>query len=208
MLPRSTIISQWALFLCRPYESAILGDGERLRPRGRRRLPRHIASALARLADGGRLVTITGANFGPEQPAWRDAFMRLQERGRVVFTATIDGSLYARHGTTIETRLTVIDKLPAEEPATFPASTGIAPDVATLLAWIEAQVPPRLPAAMPESAPPLLGSAPRAVRGYIPTRRTARPAAPPSIDPEGVELAYNTVGLDAARGRAPYGCDL
>ncbi len=161
---------------------------------------RHIASALARLADGGRLVTITGANFGPEQPAWRDAFMRLQERGRVVFTATIDGSLYARHGTTIETRLTVIDKLPAEEPATFPASTGIAPDVATLLAWIEAQVPPRLPVAMPESAPPLLGSAPRAVRGYLTRATTARPAAPPSIDPEGVELAYNTVDWTPPEG--------
>ena len=161
---------------------------------------RHIASALARLADGGRLVTITGANFGPEQPAWRDAFMRLQERGRVVFTTTIDGSLYARHGTTIETRLTVIDKLPAEEPATFPASTGIAPDVATLLAWIEAQVPPRLPVAMPESAPPLLGSAPRAVRGYLTRATTARPAAPPSIDPEGVELAYNTVDWTPPEG--------
>src|SRR5271166_6050583 len=50
---------------------------------------RHIASALARLADGGRLVAITGANLAPETPAWRDGFIRLQERGRVVFTATI-----------------------------------------------------------------------------------------------------------------------
>ncbi|CAI2932206.1 strawberry notch family protein [Aminobacter niigataensis] len=161
---------------------------------------RHVASALARLADGGRLVAITGANFGPEQPAWRDSFVRLQERGRVVFTAAIDGSLYARHGTTIETRLTVIDKLPAEEPATFPASTGIAPDVATLLAWIEAEVPPRLPVALPESAPPMLGSAPRTVRGYLARATTARPAAPPSIDPEGVELAYDTVDWTPTEG--------
>ncbi|MGE0294735.1 MAG: methylase, partial [Hyphomonadaceae bacterium] len=48
---------------------------------------RHVASALARLADGGRLVAITGANFGPELPVWREAFVRLQERGRVAFTA-------------------------------------------------------------------------------------------------------------------------
>ena len=61
---------------------------------------RHIASALARLADGGRLVAITGANFGPDTPAWRDAFVRLQERGRIVFTAAIDGAVYAKHGTT------------------------------------------------------------------------------------------------------------
>ena len=38
---------------------------------------RHIASALARLAEGGRLVAITGANFAPDKPAWRDAFVRL-----------------------------------------------------------------------------------------------------------------------------------
>lgn len=38
---------------------------------------RHVASALARLAPGGRLVTITGAGFCPEAPAWRDAFIRL-----------------------------------------------------------------------------------------------------------------------------------
>ena len=77
---------------------------------------RHVASALARLTDGGRLVAITGANFGPEMPAWRDAFIRLQERGRVVFTAAIDGAVYAKHGTTIETRLTVIDRVPARRP--------------------------------------------------------------------------------------------
>ena len=71
---------------------------------------RHVASALARLADGGRLVAITGASLSPDNPAWRDAFVRLQERGRVVFSAAIDGRVYARHGTTIETRLTVIDR--------------------------------------------------------------------------------------------------
>ncbi|GHC42210.1 hypothetical protein GCM10007291_50080 [Gemmobacter nanjingensis] len=74
---------------------------------------RHITSALARLAPRGRLVTITGAGFGPDMPAWRDAFVKLQERGTVVFSAAIDGSVYARHGTTFPTRLTVIDKIPA-----------------------------------------------------------------------------------------------
>ena len=56
---------------------------------------RHVASALARLAPGGRLVTITGAGFGPEAPAWWDAFIRLQARGRVVFSAAVDGAVYA-----------------------------------------------------------------------------------------------------------------
>jgi predicted RNA methylase len=53
---------------------------------------RHIASALARLPEGGRLVAITGASCSPENPVWRDAFVRLQERGRVVFSAAISGA--------------------------------------------------------------------------------------------------------------------
>jgi hypothetical protein len=161
---------------------------------------RHVASALARLADGGRLVTITGANFGPEQPAWRDTFVRLQERGRVVFTAAIHGSVYAKHGTSIETRLTVIDKLPAEDPAAFPLSAGLAPDVATLLAWIEAQIPPRLLVALPDIAPPVSGSAPRTVRGYLARTATERPAARSTMDPQGVELAYDTMDWTPPEG--------
>ena len=86
---------------------------------------RHISSALARLAEGGRLVAITGHNIGPDQPAWREAFVRLQQKGRVVFTAAIAGQAYVRHGTTIETRLTVIDRVPAEDPRAFPSSPGI-----------------------------------------------------------------------------------
>ena len=33
---------------------------------------RHPASAFARLAEGGRLVAITGAGLSPEAPAWRE----------------------------------------------------------------------------------------------------------------------------------------
>ncbi len=161
---------------------------------------RHVASALTRLADGGRLVTITGANFGPEQPAWRDTFARLQERGRVVFTAAIHGSIYAKHGTSIETRLTVIDKLPAEDPTAFPRSAGVAPDVATLLTWIEAQIPPRLPVALPDIAPPVSGSVPRTVRGYLARTATERPAARSTMDPQGVELAYDTMDWTPPEG--------
>ena len=160
---------------------------------------RHVASALARLADGGRLVAITGANFGPELPAWRDAFIRLQDRARVVFTASIDGSVYARHGTTIDTRLTVIDKLPADDAAVFPPSSGIAPDVATLLGWIDAQVPPRLTAAVPTVATSAV-SAPRTVRGYLARAVATHPVPLSSIEPEGVELAYETIDWTPPEG--------
>jgi predicted RNA methylase len=161
---------------------------------------RHVASALARLAPGGRLVAITGANFGPDLPAWRDAFVRLQERGRVVFTATIDGSVYAKHGTTIDTRLTVIDKLPADDSAVFPASLGIAPDVTTLLNWIGAQIPPRLTVALPALTAPASVATPRSVRGYLARAAAPRPAALASIEPVGVELAYETVDWTPPEG--------
>jgi len=154
---------------------------------------RHVASALNRLAPGGRLVAITGANFGPDVPAWRDAFTRLQERGRVMFTATVDGAVYSRHGTSIDTRLTVIDKLPAEDPSLFPASPGMAPDVATLLHWVETQVPPRLPVALPKVAVSAPAAAPKTVRGYLARPAAMRTVAAPASDPEGVELTYETL---------------
>ncbi|MDO5538031.1 MAG: hypothetical protein Q4F72_10945, partial [Desulfovibrionaceae bacterium] len=46
-----------------------------------------ILADVARLAPGGRLVTITGASFAPDNPAWTANWKRLQERGRVVFSA-------------------------------------------------------------------------------------------------------------------------
>ncbi|MFW8642350.1 strawberry notch-like NTP hydrolase domain-containing protein [Rhizobium beringeri] len=70
------------------------------------------------------MVAITGANLSPDNPAWRDAFVRLQEKGTVLFTAAIDGSIYARHGTTMETRLIVIDKIPADDPSKLVTSSG------------------------------------------------------------------------------------
>src|SRR6202022_1671787 len=104
---------------------------------------RHLSSALARVAEGGRLVAITGASLSPENPSWRDAFMRLQERGRIVFSAPVDGRAYARHGTSVETRLTVIDRVPADDPTAFPASPGMATNVAMLLDWVTSLVPAR-----------------------------------------------------------------
>jgi len=158
---------------------------------------RHIASALARLAEGGRLVAITGANLSPDAPRWRDGFARLQERGTVVFSAAIDGRVYARHGTTTETRLTVIDRVPASEPATFPASHGMAPDLATLLGWVEQHVPPRqVIAATHSSAIPAPGkAAPPVLRR---ARPLARSLAPASAD--GVPLAYRTCDWAPAEG--------
>ncbi len=160
---------------------------------------RHVASALARLAPGGRLVTITGASFAPDNPAWTPAFVRLQERGRVVFSAAVDGSVYAKHGTTIDTRITVIDKLPADDPAVFPTSPGAAPDAATLMAWIGASLPARQPVDPSVVVPVAAAPAPRTVRGYIAaTAKAARPA--PQTEPEAAPLDYEIVDWQPAEG--------
>jgi len=153
---------------------------------------RHIASALARLAEGERLVAITGRNVGPDQPAWRDGFVRLQEKARVVFTATIAGQAYPRHGTTIETRLTVIDRVPAEDPRAFPPSPGMAADVAELLGHVSRHVPPRTPVtgASPLPAPTVVVSrAPIVARPKAPQLNLVKRPAPM---PDVVELAYET----------------
>jgi predicted RNA methylase len=165
---------------------------------------RHVSSALARLAEGGRLVAITQASLAPDSPAWREAFQRLQERGTVVFSAAIDGAVYARHGTTIDTRLTVIDKRPAADATVLPASPGIAPDAATLLRWVVETVPPRLPIATasatmngrsPARVPPRRGQR-RSL--WVPAKHASAPSQ--AADGEIVELSYETVDWKPAEG--------
>lgn len=93
---------------------------------------RHIASALARLSDGGRLVAITGASLSPEVHG--DKFAALQRRGgRLAFSMPIDGKIYARHGTSTDTRLTIIDKVACEDTNLVKPSEGMAGDLASLL---------------------------------------------------------------------------
>ena len=121
----------------------------------------------------------------------------MQERGRVVFSAAIDGRVYARHGTTAETRLTVIDRLPADDPTSFPASPGMAANAAMLLDWVTAQVPPRLPVAT--AIAPRIAVRPLAARPNNPARRPISVPAS-TIEPEGNELVYETVDWKPAGG--------
>ena len=178
---------------------------------------RHIASALARLEHGGRLVVITGAGCSPDAPAWRDAFIRLQGTGRVAFTAAIDGKVYRKHGTTIDTRLTVIDKLPASDPTTFVPSAGTASDTATLLKWVEAQVPPRGPIA-PLPGPGLhcafrrrpraarLLELPRSIPWSMPMRLNSPIRLLTGLRPRGNSVTASTNDMDFNRSSFPAHC--
>ena len=159
---------------------------------------RHLSSAFARLADGGRLVAITGAGFAPDSASWREAFIALQERGRVVFSAPIDGRVFARHGTTVETRLTVIDKVPASDPARIPASQAMASDLATLLTWIARDVPARAAHAPASRAP--ISSAPIPVRPPARPQRSLPSPAPHRGEPAAAELTYETIDWTPSDG--------
>ncbi|WP_342738856.1 strawberry notch-like NTP hydrolase domain-containing protein [Bradyrhizobium sp. B117] len=157
---------------------------------------RHIASALARLCDGGRLVAIVGAGLAPVNPAWLEALVRIQERGRVVFSAAIDGAVYAKHGTQTGTRLLVMDKLPAADREAFPASQGMAGDVGTLLNWVTQHVPARLPVAAPVVADVVRRRATSRLAGAI----AQSPSSTSGSVPDGVELTYETVEWSPPEG--------
>ena len=107
---------------------------------------RHLRSALARLAPGGRLVAITGAGFAPDAPAWSETFGRLTETAHLVFTGAVSGAAFAKHGTSFETRISVFDKCRGGEAGgtTADLAQPMSSDVAQLLSRITAEVPPRL----------------------------------------------------------------
>jgi len=182
----------------------------------------HIRSALTLLQPNGRLVAITGENFSPTSHAWRGGFARLQEKGSLVFTASLAHGFFARHGTSVESRLTVFDKTPDSNPAAFREGFGPIATLEELLSIVQREVPPRLAPAKSERAggvPPALSkpvasiafrrsSQLRSLRGSdharsrssdvaIAERSAARAS---SAATEFVELAYETRDWKAPQG--------
>ncbi len=79
----------------------------------------HTQAALSRLAEGGRMVLISGENFKGTSPTWRNDFIRLQEQATIVGSFGVKGTAYAKHGTSFATRITVFDKTPNSNPEDF-----------------------------------------------------------------------------------------
>jgi P-loop containing NTP hydrolase pore-1 len=80
---------------------------------------KHIRSAFLRLAPGGRLVVISAQWFKPSSRWWKALFQGLNADVRL--TVCIDGNVYHKHGTHIDTRLTIIDKgVAPSEPQSLP----------------------------------------------------------------------------------------
>ncbi|AQT47979.1 strawberry notch family protein [Bartonella choladocola] len=86
-----------------------------------RRMPEatfaHINSSMDRLCEGGRLVAITGEGFIPS--AKQSEFETLNKKATLRCSILLGRGAFAKHGTTVNTRLSIFDKKPDLGAATF-----------------------------------------------------------------------------------------
>jgi predicted RNA methylase len=165
--------------------------------------PRHINSALQRLADRGRLVTISANWFSPANPTWRETFINIQEKATVVLSVGVNGKVYSKHGTQMDTRITVIDKIPAANSADIPCipETLDLPEILTLIK----QLPERSSLTLPQASQ-WQRSTIKAVAAFskkvvtLPKRQViAQPESTTEI-PDVVILEYEVIEWSASEG--------
>ena len=168
----------------------------------------HIRSAFSMLPPGGRLVAISSAHCVPGDDAWADVFASLDPPARVVFTAPIGGRVYARRGTTFDTRLTVLDRGGEHQGQVYAGAR--VPNAAHLLQVVSATVPARLPI-QPVPGADLFGHAPAPRPAPARRARTAAHAPQPTAHDWGpvAELAYQAIPAasgvpDAVQATGPY----
>ncbi|WP_242055718.1 strawberry notch-like NTP hydrolase domain-containing protein [Nostoc flagelliforme] len=155
----------------------------------------HINSALQRLADGGRLVTITANWFSPNNPTWRETFVKWQDFARVLLSVGVSSKVYSKHGTTMETRITVIDKVPTDNHSDIPCISETL-DLPELLALIE-----QLPERSPWEGSEKVKTAAKAIVVQLPKRITvAQPETVSSLPDDVVVLEYEVIEWTANEG--------
>ena len=153
---------------------------------------RHIRAAYQMLAPGGRLVTITAATCAPWKEEWIEAFRRMQTPPSVAFTSHVDGSIYRRHGTTFDCRLTVLDRprLRGHAPESIMDHAASARTAGELLELVDKYLRRRLDAERGTRKVRKAGPKPQAVM-------RKRKGAPRPVDPDDwghcEDLVYDTV---------------
>lgn len=83
----------------------------RLKKNNTKNATRHIEQALDRLQDGGRLVAILGRGMSDDSPSFKGWWNDLRKDYTIRANVRIDGSNYAKYGTTFDDQLVVIDKV-------------------------------------------------------------------------------------------------
>lgn len=83
----------------------------------------HVEQALQRLPDGGRLVAIVGEGMAMDKAAFKGWWKKISARYDVRAAVPMDGSGYAKYGTTFDNVILVIDKVKpsGRKPVTTPA---------------------------------------------------------------------------------------
>lgn len=130
-------------------------------------LDEHLHAALDCLADGGRLSAIVPARLFDDGPQMR----RLAGRGRIVLRVALPARAYARHGTSVETGLLVVDRGGARSPVAEVRACATLADAASAAAAVEDRPTARLRAFRVAAPAALL--TPRARGQAIPSKRLA-----------------------------------
>ncbi|MDB5580815.1 MAG: methyltransferase domain protein [Bradyrhizobium sp.] len=169
------------------------------RGRDRHAGARHLRSALARLAPGGRCVAIMSPAFAPDGTA-ASSYDTVKAFVPPRAEITITGRPYAKHGTSISVRLCIFDKGWVGEPerATVNSLDKALDLVLALPARLDPDSPPPAPA---HASPPMLSPA-RAGGLFAALGHTsiARPAAPTPIESEPRLLDYEVLDALAPAG--------
>ncbi|XQZ98215.1 strawberry notch family protein [Komagataeibacter rhaeticus] len=125
-----------------------------------------------------------------------------------MFSAGVAGHLYRQHGTAVETRVLVFDRIPASEPSHFVAARGTAPDFPTLLGWIIGDLPSCQPRAHQSSAVSRSAAltSPRTVRGYLGRKAAVASHQRTVSEMQGAALSYEILPPDGDANREGHAC--
>jgi predicted RNA methylase len=168
------------------------------RGRDRHAGARHLRSALARLAPGGRCVAIMSPTFASDGTA-AGSYEAVKAFVPPLAEITITGRPYAKHGTSISVRLCIFDKGWVGEPecATVNALDQALDLVLALPERLDPDSPPPAPA---HSSPPLPPA--RAAGLFTALGRTcvAKPTAPRPLESEPRLLDYEVLEAVAPAG--------
>lgn len=155
----------------------------------------HLASALRRLAPGGRLVAITSNVLSPADRDMKPLFDKLGAHGTLRFSRPIWKQAFGRHGTGVTTRLTIFDKVP-DGGTKADIDVAEAMNEAALLGPLK-RLPPRpfLQSPRPSPVPPRHKHQPA-------SRRTSElsPAVPATVSPIDYQPRETTASVSSASG--------
>lgn len=161
----------------------------------------HIEQALARLADGGRLVAIVGNGMDASKPAFSAWWAGIKTKYNVLANLNLNGSEYSKYGTSFDNNLLVIDKT---GPTTKDVVTGRVEkysDLPALLSEIrEARHEPLAGNSSPEQ-----GQSEQSGGGTIAADGVAQPGVADGGGAGTVGDRSGRIGDDAGRGDAGRG---